>query len=287
MLQIDQHQIESETGEPSPRFTEGDESMKIAVYQMELIPGSPQENREKVSRWVESQVKEDLPDIIVLPEMWTTSYVLEQLDLIADESSEPTKSFLSDLAKKHQINIVGGSIANKVNDKIYNTSLILDRNGDLVHEYSKIHLVPMLNEPAYLTGGEETVQTFELDGIRMGVIICYDLRFPELARKLALDGAQVLFIPAEWPKPRTNHWVNLQIARAIENQMYVISSNNVGSLEGVEYTGASLIVDPWGEVLAKGSENYEETLRGNVNPEKVLEVRRNVPVFESRVPDLY
>ncbi len=119
------------------------------------------------------------------------------------------------------------------------------------------------------------------------VSLCYDLRFPELARKLALDGAQVLFVVAEWPKPRTNHWVSLQIARAIENQMYVVSSNNVGTLDGVEYTGASLIVDPWGEVLAKGSENKEETIRGSLNPDRVLEVRENVPVFASRVPELY
>lgn len=261
--------------------------MKTAVYQMELVPGSPEKNREKVERWVEIQVKEDKPDIIVLPEMWTTSYVLDQLEAIADDAAEPTRSFLSDLAKKHQINIVGGSIANKVNGKIYNTSLIFNRNGELVYQYSKIHLVPMLNEPAYLTGGEEKVQTFELDGVQMGVIICYDLRFPELSRKLALEGAQVLFVVAEWPKPRTNHWVSLQVARAIENQMYVISSNNVGTLDGVEYTGASLIVDPWGDVLAKGSENQEETLKESLNPDRVIEVRENVPVFSSRVPDLY
>ncbi len=261
--------------------------MKIAVYQMELIAGSPQKNREKVTHWVERQIKKDKPDIIVLPEMWTTSYVLDQLEHIADESGEPTKTFLSDLAKQHHINIIGGSIANKINSKIYNTSLVFNRSGELVYEYSKIHLVPMLNEPSYLTGGQEKARTFELDGIRMGVIICYDLRFPELARNLALDGAQVLFIPAEWPKPRTNHWTSLQVARAIENQMYVVSSNNVGILNGVEYTGASLIVDPWGEVLAKGSENQEETLSGIINPKRVLEVREEVPVFGSRVPNLY
>lgn len=261
--------------------------MKVAVYQMELVPGSPQDNREKVRRWVESEVKNDKPDLILLPEMWTTSYVLEELQTIADEALEPTKTFLSDLAKEHNINIIGGSIANKVNDELYNTSLVFDRTGNLIYKYSKMHLVPMLNEPGFLTGGKEKVQTFEMDGIRMGVIICYDLRFPELARKLALDGAQVLFIPAEWPKPRTNHWVSLQLARAIENQMYVVSSNNVGTLNGVEYTGASLIVDPWGDVLAKGSEDKEETLRGTIHPERVTEVRKSVPIFESRVPELY
>ncbi|WP_370459682.1 carbon-nitrogen family hydrolase [Oceanobacillus sp. AG] len=261
--------------------------MKVAVYQMELVPGSPHDNREKVKHWVGSEVKNDKPDIILLPEMWTTSYVLEELQTIADDALEPTKSFLSELAKEYKINIVGGSIANKVDDKLYNTSLVFDRAGNLVYEYSKMHLVPMLNEPAYLTGGKEKVQTFELDGIRMGVIICYDLRFPELTRKLALDGAQVLFIPAEWPKPRTNHWVNLQIARAIENQMYVVSANNVGTLNEVKYTGTSLIADPWGDVLVKGSEDKEETLRGTINPDRVIEVRKSVPIFESRVPELY
>lgn len=81
----------------------------------------------------------------------------------------------------------------------------------------------------------------------MGVIICYDLRFPELARQLAMDGAQVMFVVAEWPTPRRRHWTSLQVARAIENQMYVVSSNNVGSLNDVEYAGASMIIDPWGD----------------------------------------
>src|SRR5699024_6219048 len=107
---------------------------------------------------------------------------------------EPTSSFLSDLAKKHHINIIGGSVANKNGDKLYNTSLIFNRKGELVYEYCKIHLVPMLDEPSYLTGGKKKIETFELDSIKMGVMICYDLRFPELARMLAMDGAQVLFI---------------------------------------------------------------------------------------------
>lgn len=261
--------------------------MNYAIYQMKVISGEPQENRKKVKNWVEGLMKSDNPDTVVLPELWTTSYVLDQLDDLADEACEPTKSFISDLAKKHEINIIGGSIANKVDGKIYNTSLVFNRKGELVYEYSKIHLVPMLDEPLYISGGRDKVKTFELDGVRMGLIICYDLRFPELTRKLALEGAQVVFVPAEWPTPRKVHWTSLQIARAIENQMYVISANNIGSPGDVDYAGNSMIIDPWGEVLAQGSDNQEETISGSLNAKRVLQVRKEVPIFDSRVPHLY
>jgi predicted amidohydrolase len=261
--------------------------MKFAIYQMGLIAGSPEENRRKVEAWIDKVMKDENPDVVLLPELWTTSFVLDQLEELADNEKEPTTSFLSGLAKKHEINIIGGSIANKVDGKIYNTSLVFNRLGELVHEYSKIHLVPMLDEPQYLTGGMEQVRVFELDGVRMGVIICYDLRFPELARKLALEGAEVLFIAAVWPIARKNHWTSLQVARAIENQMYVMSSNTIGTLNNVEYAGNSMIVDPWGDVLAQGSDDKEETLISTFNPKRVVDVRNEVPIFSSRVPELY
>ncbi|WP_067725908.1 carbon-nitrogen family hydrolase [Oceanobacillus damuensis] len=261
--------------------------MKFSIYQMNIIPGDPKQNRSKVKKWTQEVVQNDRPDTIVLPEMWTTSYTLTHLNGLADEAGEPTKSFLSELAIEHKINIIGGSVANKVEDKIYNSSFVFNSKGELIYEYNKIHLVPMLGEPLYLTGGTKRVETFELDGVKMGLIICYDLRFPELARALALGGAQVLFVVAEWPTARRYHWKILQIARAIENQMYVISSNNIGSLDGVEYAGKSMMIDPWGEVLYQGSENNEETLTGVLNVERVSEVRKEVPIFESRVPNLY
>ena len=261
--------------------------MKFSTYQMEVVPGDPEANRQKVKKWVEEVVAKDNPDTVILPELWTTSFKLEELQELADEAGEPTKSFLSELAAEQKVNIIGGSIANKIDEKIYNTSYVYNSKGELVHEYSKIHLVPMLDEHLYLTGGEKKAEVFELDGIKMGVIICYDLRFPELARSLALQGAQVLFITAEWPVERKIHWRSIQIARAIENQMYVVSSNNVGTLNGVEYGGTSMMIDPWGEVLREGSGDQEETLTESLDVEKVLEVRKKVPIFDSRVPNLY
>ncbi|WP_174614704.1 carbon-nitrogen family hydrolase [Virgibacillus ihumii] len=261
--------------------------MKYLIYQMDVIPGDPEANRNKVKNWVEEVVKIEKPDTVVLPEMWTTAYTLPELHELADVEGEPTKSFLERIANDYNINIIAGSIANKVEGKVYNSAFVVNRSGETIYQYDKIHLVPMLDEHSYLNGGEESVKVFELDGIKMGVIICYDLRFPELARSLALQGAEVLHVVAEWPTPRKNHWEKLQIARAIENQMYVISSNRVGRYIGVGFCGTSMTVDPGGEVLLKGSENEENHYSVKVDLDSVNKFREEVPVFRSRVPNLY
>lgn len=261
--------------------------MKHAIYQMDIIAGDPEANRLKVEKWIGQTVKKEQPDIIVLPEMWTTGYTLAELEGLADIDGEPTTSFLKDMASRHGINIIGGSIANKKADGIFNSSIVIDDRGNTIHEYDKIHLVPMLDEPRYLTGGKEKVQVFELDGVKMGLIICYDLRFPELARSLALQDVQILYVVAEWPTSRKEHWKALQVARAIENQMYVVSSNRIGSYKGTDFAGNSMIIDPWGNALKTGSEAEEETIVETLSLEFVPQIRKDVPVFSSRVPELY
>ncbi|MBY7144972.1 carbon-nitrogen family hydrolase [Virgibacillus sp. NKC19-3] len=261
--------------------------MKHAIYQMDIIAGDPEANRQKVERWIRQTMQEEQPDIIVLPEMWTTSYTLAQLETIADVDGEPTTSFLKDMAATYSINIIGGSFANKKPDGIYNSGIVIDAHGNVIHEYDKIHLVPMLDEPRYLTGGKEKVQVFELDGVKMGLIICYDLRFPELARSLALKDVQILYVVAEWPSARKEHWKALQVARAIENQMYVVSSNRTGSYQESDFAGASMVIDPWGNALKTGNEVAEETIIEVLSLESVPQIRKDVPVFSSRIPELY
>lgn len=261
--------------------------MKYALYQMDIVAGNPEENRKKVKKWVTETMDIEKPDILVLPEMWTTAFTLPDLNEIADNEGEPTTSFIQQLAKEFEVNIVAGSIANKKNGNVYNTALIVDRKGCVVYTYDKIHLVPMLDEHNYLTGGEEKVHMFELEGVKMGIIICYDLRFPELSRNLMLQGVDVLHIVAEWPAPRKNHWKYLQLARAIENQMYVVSCNRIGSYNNEEFAGTSMIINPWGEPLVIGSEDKEETIISTLELEKVSEIRKNVPITTSRVPEMY
>ncbi|MDR7079464.1 putative amidohydrolase [Neobacillus niacini] len=261
--------------------------MKISIYQMEIIPGNPLENFKKVEEWLEKEIKNSAPDVIVLPEMWTTSYTLEDIHILADDNGKATVPFLQTLAKTFNINIIGGSFANKVNGKVYNTAVVINRQGEVVYQYDKVHLVPMLNEPEYLTGGQKVPEVFELDGIKMGLIICYDLRFSEIIRPLALEGAEVLFIIAEWPIARLKHWKNIQITRAIENQMFVVSCNNVGTYKEVTYGGSSMVVNPWGDTLIEGSTTEEETLTTSIKVEETVAIREKVPVLTSRVPHLY
>ncbi|WP_209125645.1 carbon-nitrogen family hydrolase [Alkalihalobacillus sp. BA299] len=260
--------------------------MKISSYQMEVIAGNPVENRSKVKGWVDKVCKEEKPDVLVLPEMWTTNYTLPELKDIADRDGEPTTSFLQNLAKQYEVNIIGGSFANIKDGEVYNSAVAINRKGEILYRYDKVHLVPMLDEHLYLKAGNHN-HIFELEGVKAGLIICYDLRFPELSRQLAVDGAEILFIVAEWPEARKYHWKHLQIARAIENQVYVVSANCIGQYSGVQYCGNSMIIDPLGEIISCGSEENEETITKELDLNMVLEIREKVPVFKSRVPSVY
>ena len=261
--------------------------MKIAIYQMDIVSNNPVENRKLVETWIEEVCTDRKMDILVLPEMWTTAYALSSLEETLEKDEDGTVQLLQKLAKTYQVNLVAGSIAVKEGNDIYNRALVITRSGDVQYQYDKIHLVPMLDEHLYLTGGKSPVQLFELDGRKMGVVICYDLRFPELIRSLALQGAEVVFVLAEWPVARVTHWEVLQQARAIENQVFIVSCNRVGVDDGVEFAGTSMVVDPWGDIVVKGSRDQVETLTAELNLDEVSRIRKEVPIFTSRVPELY
>jgi len=227
-------------------------------------------------------------DVVVLPEMWTTGYDLERIHDIAADDLNPVKGFITGLAQEYDVNIVAGSIANKNDGAVKNTAFVIDRNGKLVYEYSKIHLVPMLNEPQYLTGGNAKVETFELDGEKVGMVICYDLRFPEVFRDLAMEDAKVIFVVAEWPVERTEHWITLLRARAIENQCYIVSSNVTGTQPtGATFAGKSISVDPFGEIISEADAESEMKIDGTLDLDYVRKVRKDIPIFSSRRKDMY
>ena len=258
--------------------------MKVALVQMDVAFGNPTANIANATRlFVEASALK--PDVVVLPEMWNTGYSLENVRDIADRQGAPSISALSDLAARYRVNVVAGSIADLKEGGVYNTSYILDRQGRTVAAYSKIHRFGLMDEDKYMDAGDDIVD-FELDGIRCGVIICYDLRFPELSRQIALRGAKVLFVPAQWPNPRVRHWVTLNVARAIENQMYVVACNRVGEGGGSTFFGHSMVTDPWGEVAADGA-GQEGVVLCEMDLAKVDEARNKIPVFRDRRPEVY
>ncbi|HEY4390910.1 MAG TPA: carbon-nitrogen family hydrolase [Paenibacillus sp.] len=259
---------------------------QTVLIQTEIVAGDPDRNRvmleRKMRQAAEAAVK---PDVIVLPEMWNSGYALEQIDELADLDGLTSRAWISEFARKYQVHVVAGSIAEKREGQVYNTMLVFDRTGTEVAAYSKIHLFGLMDEDKYLVAGDRAV-TFKLDGITTGASICYDIRFPELARSLSLNGAQMLFLPAQWPHPRLQHWRTLLTARAIENQMYVIACNTVGSTGDDHFFGHSAIIDPWGEWIAEGGET-EEIVSGRIDLTLVNQVRQRIPVFKDRRPEAY
>lgn len=258
--------------------------MKVACVQMDIAFGEPDKNYRAIEKYTEEAANAQA-DVIVFPEMWNTGYALDQLDQLADREGSVTRKLLSKLAKKHQVNIVGGSVATKRGDKYFNTMYIADRTGKMAAAYDKAHLFKLMDEHVYLNEGQST-NVFEMDGITCGGVICYDLRFPEWIRTHTLNGAKIMFIPAEWPKQRIDHWQLLLQARAIENQCFIVAVNRVGKDPNNEFNGHSMVIAPWGELLIS-NQTEEGILYAELNLEEVDRVRKTIPIFQDRRTDLY
>lgn len=260
--------------------------LRLALLQMHIEAGNPEANFSKLTSMLEEAVsQEQKPDVIMFPEMWNTGYALKEIHTIADRDGARTKAFLSDFSKKHGVHIIGGSIAELKSEKVLNTIYAFDREGNVAADYSKIHLFRLMDEEKYLAAGDKPGR-LEIEGAQAGLMICYDIRFPELARKLALEGAKLLFVPAEWPHPRLHHWRTLLTARAIENQMFVIACNRMGTSGSTEFFGHSIVLDPWGETIAEAGEE-ETIIYADIDLTLVDAVRSKIPVFEDRRPAIY
>ncbi|NPV44398.1 MAG: carbon-nitrogen family hydrolase [Firmicutes bacterium] len=258
--------------------------MKISLLQMDVILGHPSENRQKVEKMFRQTIEDD-PDVIVLPETWNTGFFPENVKELADLQGEPSCSLLSELAMEYKVNIIGGSIADNEKGKVYNTNYVFDRNGRMISKYRKIHLFSPSGEHNFFEPGNE-ISIYEIDGVKAATIICYDLRFAELVRTLALEGIQILFVPAEWPHPRLEHWKTLLKARAVENQMFVVGVNGVGKAKELKFCGNSMIIDPWGEVIACAGEE-EGVITGELDLSIIHDIRERINVFRDRRPGIY
>lgn len=258
--------------------------MKIACIQMNIAFGDVKKNIEHAEKKIKKAMREK-PDVIVLPELWTTGYDLKRLPEIADRDGQLSKKYLSRWAKTFGVNIVGGSVAKQTDEGVTNTMYTYNRDGEEIAEYSKVHLFQLMDEHNYLIAGNE-MGHMSLDDIPCMGAICYDIRFPEWIRVHTANGAKVLFIVAEWPLVRVKHWRLLLQARAVENQCYVVACNRSGSDPNNVFAGSSLLIDPWGEIVSEAAEE-EAILFGTIDIKKVEEVRKGIPVFMDRRSELY
>lgn len=257
---------------------------KVGCIQMDIAFGEPKRNIEKAEEWFEKAAQENCT-VVVLPELWSTGYDLERLEEIGHKEGEEIIRFLQEQAKKYGFHIIGGSVAKQTNEGFLNTLYVVDKDGQLVHEYSKLHLIQLMDEHIYLQAGKDE-PLFQLDGEASSSFICYDIRFPEWLRKPILQGAKTMFVVAEWPIQRADHWRTLLRARAIENQCYVIACNRSGEDKNNKFAGQSMIIDPWGAVVAEAGEG-EELLIGEVDFSQIDSIRSKIPVFDDRRPERY
>ena len=212
-------------------------------------------------------------EILLLPELWSCGF--DNQKLIAHAKKTPAiLEKLTKKAEKYNM-IIAGSLPELSGGKIYNTLYLINKNGDIAASYRKIHLFTPTGENNYFVPGNKEVVAKTSIG-PVGLMTCYDLRFPELCRSLALQGAMVVLVSAEWPLARIDHWDILLKARALENQLFIIAANICGEDPTIVYGGGSQIVSPQGKVLAK-AEKKACLLDVEINMNEIAEFRKRIP----------
>ncbi|EGA88845.1 amidohydrolase [Planococcus donghaensis MPA1U2] len=257
--------------------------MKIACVQMDIVFGEPEKNYQQVLNYL-TEAAENGADTIVLPEMWNTGYALTELNTLAD-STNRTVEMLKNFAKEKSVNIVGGSVSTEKNNGFYNTMYVVNKKGELVSEYDKAHRFGLMDEHIHLEEGD-SLGTFKLDNVVYGGVICYDIRFPEWIRAQALNDAKLIFVSAEWPEPRIDHWRTLLQARAIENQCFIVGVNRIGRDPNNVFGGSTMVIAPWGEIRLD-MKKEEGVGYVEIDLNEVEEVRKRIPVFDDRREKLY
>jgi deaminated glutathione amidase len=266
--------------------------LRVSCVQMRATEVKP-DNLEKAERLVARAAK-DGADLIVLPEHWDANGSDDALRLAAGPLEGETVDLMRSWARHHGVTLVGGSIneSHDGSDKLFNTCVVVDGTGDIAAIYRKIHMFDVevggqlyresdLHEP-----GDEPV-TWDAADWTIGLTICYDLRFPELYRILALAGAELITVPANFTMfTGKDHWEILLRTRAVENQCFVVAANQWGGEAARASYGRSMIVDPWGIVLAVAPDE-DTVVSATVDLAHLERVRRDLPALANRRPSAY
>jgi predicted amidohydrolase len=238
----------------------------------------------------------DGAELIVLPEKWTAMGSDEQLRAAAEPLDGPAVGWARVTARELGVELVAGSIVERVGgqEKLANTCVHVDASGELKAVYRKLHMFDVevagrsYRESDLEDAGDEIVLSETADGLQLGLSICYDVRFPELYRILAVRGARAFPLPAAFTLATTrDHWETLLRARAIENQAFVIAANQIGEHPGGNRSGGrSMIVDPWGVVLAQAPD-IEGHIVAELDLDRLAQIRAQLPALANRRPEVY
>ncbi len=254
--------------------------MQIASIQLKVVEESKDESLEHASRMIRQCRGADL---ILLPELWNIGFMsFDRYRKEAETLEGPTLALLRALARELGCHLHTGSFVEKRGNRFYNSSFLLNPEGGVLGSYQKIHLFTYQSEEAEILTPGTSITVIPTDLGNFGLATCYDLRFPELFRKMIDRGAEFFLISSAWPASRYSHWLLLNRTRALENLSCVISSNGVGITRGTPLMGHSLVVDPWGELIAGGNDE-ESVVWGEVSRDSVLRARAEFPALRDRV----
>ena len=266
--------------------------IKVALCQTDTV-GTPQENVALISRMIR-EAAQNGADVAVFPE---DCYFDVDAPRIHGERPETLDEYfvtqMRSAAQENHINVIPGSFECVAdNGKYRNTALFINRDGEILARYDKIHLMKAMNydESEHVEAGN-TPAVFDTDIGRVGLMVCYDLRFPELARGMVQEGADILFVPAFWPAgnplpPRTDHWDTLVNCTALLNQTYVVAVNQYGHMFTEIPFGRSCVVDPWGTVVAQ-CPNRVSIAYAELDMDYQQQVRQKLATWQNRRPDCY
>ena len=256
--------------------------MKTALIQFDSVWESKRANLERAASFTGKAAQEKC-DLVVFPELFSTGFSMN-IPVIAEDGYGNTALYLSSIARDHSINLIAGFAMKAPGDeRARNMAIVYDRKGRPDATYTKMHSFPLSLEVERFIEGTESV-VFDIDAMPSSVFICHDLRFPELFRNVA-GRVQAIFVIANWPSERKEHWETLLKARAIENQCFVIGVNRTGlDGNGIRYPGASGIFGPLGNIVCSGDAT-EEFITCEFDPGETDRVRSAFPFLKGLAND--
>ena len=253
--------------------------MKVASIQMSVVEGDKPATIDKA---IENIQRCQGSDLAILPEIWNIGFMsFDRYLSEAEENSGQTLKRLREAAKAVGLYLHTGSFVEKKNGKYYNSSYLIAPNGDVLANYLKVHLFGYNSKETQLLSPGDNIVTVPTPLGKIGLATCYDLRFPELFRRMVEQGAEIFLVCSAWPYPRLEHWLMLNRVRALENQCFLMSANSVGTNQGTQFVGHSMITDPWGTILA-GAGDKEVIIKSEIDLGELEAARQQFPALADR-----
>lgn len=262
--------------------------MKIAAFQFAPVPGDAAANTAKVEAALRSAAEKNIK-LVGLPEMWPTSFAFGDEGRALDATERAVERICT-LSKELSLVIVGSALARSGGAKPYNSAHVVD-GGSVIYQYAKTHLFLPTREDAIFSFGEHKPEVVATSAGRIGVVICYDVRFPEICRGALLNSAEIVVVPAQWAVERVLQFRALIAGRAVENQCTYLGVNRTGSEIGpfgnlIQFPGRSILANALGEIAAEGDAN-EGLVAAETDLDREAALRRMIPCSKTRRPELY